>query len=202
MRRAEYTPLTMPNDIYNKLTRAPDPRPARTRAAILDAIDRLGMRNAEVSVASIVAEAYLSRSSFYSQFKDLGDVVVQLISEVADEMEAHDHRLRGSGRTDEANLGAVHMLVAEMHRRRGLYAAVLGSSASSETPRQVIDIISSRFEHVVRVVAPPGADTRIWSVYMVAGALAVLIDWVRSSNPVTPERMTADIIEMMPDWIK
>ena len=52
----------MPHRSGEKPGRAADPRPARTRAAILDAIERLGAKGSDLSVATIVAEAQLSRS--------------------------------------------------------------------------------------------------------------------------------------------
>lgn len=188
--------------LAEKARRAPDPRPARTRAAILDAIDRLGTAGREVTVASIVAEAQLSRSSFYSQFKDLGDVAVQLMAEIAAEMEAYDKRARDLGRHAEANLGTTRLLIEELQRRRGLYSAVLGGSATVDASRAIYQRMALGLEKAVRRTAPPEINPRTASVYIVSGTLIVLVDWLCSEDPVPAEQILREVTSMMPAWLK
>lgn len=64
-------------------TRAPDPRPARTRAAIKDAVARLAERPGnDMTVNAITREAGVSRSAFYDQFSDLDALAIDMLAEV------------------------------------------------------------------------------------------------------------------------
>ncbi len=153
-----------------KSKRALDPRPARTRAAILNAIQRLGARGAELTIGTVVAEAGLSRSSFYSQFKDLGDVVVQLFQSLQGPVIAV-----GAENFDRANmpdvaLAAYRLITAEIQRHRGLYAAVLSATTTSVTHLQLCRVIAKMTEGPAERMAPRGIDPKMASLYIAAGS--------------------------------
>ena len=55
--------------------RAPDPRPARTRAAIFTAARELSADDGEVTVNALAKRAGVSRAAFYSHFSGLDDLL-------------------------------------------------------------------------------------------------------------------------------
>lgn len=181
--------------------RAADPRPARTRAAIISAIDRLGSREAEVTVAAIVAEAQVSRSSFYSQFRDLDDVAVQLMDRLFRQIRQLDAELRGTQQTLKATETSLEMFLSECQRRRGLYAAVLGGNVSSEARRVIHTIVAHSVVATASHSAPGSVDPRIASTFVAAGLLAVITEWLKAQHPVSISELTSQLVAVLPTWV-
>ncbi|MGK0720911.1 TetR/AcrR family transcriptional regulator [Leucobacter sp. W1478] len=181
--------------------RAVDPRPARTRAAIIAAIDRLGSADAEVTVAAIVAEAQVSRSSFYSQFRDLDDVGVQLMNELFRDIKRVDAELRRSHQALKATSTSLDMFLAESQRRRGLYTTVLGGNVSSDARRVIHEIVAQGVLASASHSAPRSVDPHIASTFVAAGLLAVFTDWLVAENPVSASQLRAQLIAVLPPWV-
>ncbi|WP_341854417.1 helix-turn-helix domain-containing protein [Brachybacterium sp. GPGPB12] len=64
--------------------RAPDPRPARTRAAIFTAARELSADDGEVTVNALAKRAGVSRAAFYSHFTGLDDLLGAMLQEMFD----------------------------------------------------------------------------------------------------------------------
>ena len=64
--------------------RAPDPRPARTRAAIFTAARELSAADGEVTVNALAKRAGVSRAAFYSHFTGLDDLMRAMLQEMFD----------------------------------------------------------------------------------------------------------------------
>lgn len=191
----------MPNRTESTAARAQDPRPARTRAAILDAIERLGEANTEISVAAVVAEAQLSRSSFYSQFKDIGDVAVQLMRDIAAEMLRLDLRLRPSEGGRASTIAVTGYMLSEMQRRRGLFAAVLGSAASVESEREICRVIAESMQQSVSTQVDEEMDAETVSLFIVSGMLSVTTAWLIAGCPYSLSELQERIVPALPNWL-
>ncbi len=172
-----------------KPERAPDPRPARTRAAIIAAIERLSERGAELSVSSVVVEAGLSRSSFYSQFNDIGDVAVQLIREHYEQAPA----------PEDAGSAVKHLLV-EFDAHRHLYSAVLGNSAVVAAEWAVCEIIANTWQPLLQEVVPSHIRPEFAARFLASGALAIIVGWLRSEKPASIDLIADQLVEMLPAW--
>lgn len=181
--------------------RAPDPRPARTRAAILAAIEQLGSNGRDISVSAVVAEAGLSRSSFYSQFKDLGDVAVQLLRELNDRPEVADLSPDGAGNSPSEIISGTHALLREMQDRRHLYSAVLGSGAAITTQWEVCDVLAHGALRYIGGVVPSHIEPLFAARYIVSGYLANILEWLTSEHPVPLEEFEVQLRDMLPSWI-
>jgi AcrR family transcriptional regulator len=180
--------------------RAPDPRPARTRAAILDAVERLGASGSELSVSGIVSEAGLSRSSFYSQFKDLGDISVQLVREIFDRVveacavNARNPRQQWQDTTT--------LVLVEFSKRRGLYAATLGSNLTTTNAQwEVADIMTEGALLVLKDAVPAHIDPKIAARFIASGYLCNIAQWLTDEHPRTIEELADQLREMLPDWV-
>lgn len=147
-------------------------------------------------------EARISRSTFYSQFSDPGDVAVQLMREIHVEIEKSDERLRADCGPREATSTAIRTLIRELHRRRHLYASVLGSSASSaKALYEVGTIMAEGARPAIEQTAPASVNTRLASVYVSAGVLSVLVDWLLEEEPRPEQQVEAEILELLPAWL-
>ena len=172
-----------------KPERAPDPRPARTRAAILAAIERLGEQGAELSVSSVVVEASLSRSSFYSQFTDIGDVAVQLLRELYER-----------NTVPEEPRAAMTLLLTEFHARRHLYAVVLGDSATVSSEWEVCEVIAAASLPAIAAAAPPHVQPEFAARFFASGTLACIVAWLRSEHPASIDTIADQLLLMRPSW--
>ncbi len=186
----------MVNKAVPSPTRAPDPRPARTRAAIIAAIEHLGQQGKELSVSLIVAEAGLSRSSFYSQFNDIGDVAVQLIQEHYQQSAAEE--IHSPATADFAQ--ATNFLLTEFDRRRYLYAAVLGSSADVSAEWAACQIIAGAWLPMITAKVPQHLQPEFAARYIAAGHLAGVVAWLRSENPAPLADVETQIVGLLPTW--
>ncbi len=182
-------------------TRAPDPRPARTRAAILAAIEQLGSKGSEISVSAVVIEAGLSRSSFYSQFKDMGDVAVQLLRELYERPEPPQLSPEGDGSSPIEILSATALLLHEMQERRYLYASVLGSSAAISAQWEVCEILAQGVLRSIGGIVPEHIDSMFAARYIASGYLANIVEWLTSENPVSADVLEQQLRELLPGWV-
>ncbi|MGO2750770.1 MAG: TetR/AcrR family transcriptional regulator [Pseudoclavibacter sp.] len=181
--------------------RSPDPRPARTQAAIIDAVERLSARGEEVTVPAIAAEAGVSRSTFYAQFKDLDALAVRILTEVFTEIEALDLRLRASATPIETARATTSQLVAEFAKRRTLYAGVLGSRTTTEAHRGVRAVFAEQALGTMQLTVPVGLDPKVAADYVAGGSLAVLTAWLLSDTPDPTERVQQQLLALLPAWL-
>ena len=184
-----------------RVLRAVDPRPARTRAEILLAIERLGATGEDLTVAAIVTEAQVSRSSFYAQFRDLDDLAVQVMEEILQEIRLVDVSLRSANDALGATTTALQMFVSECQRRRGLYAAVLGGNVSGEARRRIHLALSMNVMSAAQYSAPRSVDPVVASSFVAAGTLAVIIDWLLDENPLPAGQLHSQLMGVLPTWV-
>lgn len=181
--------------------RAADPRPARTRAAILAAVEALGTRDDDVTVPAIVAEAGISRSSFYAHFRDLDALAVEILGEAFAEIEALDLELRRTTGPTATALATTERLVDVFARRRQLYAAVLGSRTTTEAHRAVQEAFAIQALGTMIATAPPHVDPRAAADYVAGGSLAVLTAWLLSDEPAETSHVQRQLVALLPAWL-
>lgn len=184
-----------------KAARAVDPRPARTRAMILDAVERLGSQGRELTVASVVEEAELSRSSFYTQFRDLGDIAVQLFEELHEDIVPNDAKLRESTTGRYAARTALTVITEELKLRRYLYAAALGAVHSARATHRIAQIMVQGVLPAVRRTAPKHIDAEQTAVFIAGATLSSLIFWLQERPERSASEVREEIIELLPTWL-
>jgi AcrR family transcriptional regulator len=182
-------------------TRAQDPRPARTRAAILEAITRLGDHGATFSIAAITREAGISRSSFYAQFTDLDDVAVQLIDELFGRVRTLDADLRSSATQLQATRATLTAILGEFSARRALYSAALGDQLSGHAHRRILALFAAGAQVTMTRVAPDGIDSEVAARFVAAGVLGTLTDWLQTDQPRPAADLLDQLLAMLPPWV-
>ncbi|GAB3302646.1 TetR/AcrR family transcriptional regulator [Pseudoclavibacter terrae] len=181
--------------------RSPDPRPARTQAAIVAAVEELSARGDEVTVPAIVAEAGVSRSTFYAQFRDLDALAVRILTEVFTQIEELDLSLRASATPIETARATTSQLVAEFAKRRTLYAGVLGSRTTTEAARAVRAAFAEQALGTMQLTVPAGLDPKVAAEYVAGGSLAVITAWLLSDTPEPTERVQQQLLALLPAWL-
>lgn len=181
--------------------RAEDPRPARTRAAILAAVEVLSERDDDVTVASIVAEAGIGRSTFYAQYRDLDALAVAILTDAFTEVESLDLELRRTESRTSTARATTSALVAEFARRRALYAGVLGSRTTTEAHRAVHDAFAQQAIGTMLATAPAHVDPRTAADYVAGGSLAVITRWLLEPEPSSTEHVQQQLLSLLPSWL-
>jgi AcrR family transcriptional regulator len=187
------------------LSASGDPRVARTRQAILDAVAELAHRDEDITVAALVRTAGIGRSSFYTHFSGIDELAVTVLRSVFQTIGAEDVDLRRrhvvSG-AEAARLAQVR-LVGHLVQHRALYAAVLALPFTSTVYTELIDAYA---EQVLATIAllpemPAGVSAEAVAVYTASGSLGLLAHWIRSSDPVSPDVLVDQLTSFVPAWL-
>lgn len=183
------------------MARADDPRPAKTRATILAAVERLSRTAEEVSVRAIVAEAGISRSTFYTQFRDLDDLAVSVLGDAFVAIRALDLELRTTRNPFDTAQATTRRLVEEFAEHRDLYAAVLGGRTTAEAHRAVQADFAAHAVDTMRRAAPANVDPDTAAIYVAAGSLAVISAWLTNDDPGSIDHLQTQLLALLPTWL-
>jgi AcrR family transcriptional regulator len=187
-------------------TRAPDPRPARTRSAIVLAVEKLALAGSDISVNAIVRSAGVSRSAFYAQFTDLDDLALSMLVAQFQAIGEQDVQLRGASLADERAIArlAAERLIAHIDQRRSLYRAALDWHVSARVHEALARAFAERIEDSMSVMGdrvPPERRNSYTARFIGGGALALITDWLRDDAPVPPASMARRLLDAMPEWL-
>jgi AcrR family transcriptional regulator len=114
--------------------RAPDPRPARTRAAIFTAARELSAADGEVTVNALAKRAGVSRAAFYSHFTGLDDLMGAMLQEMFDAAWERGRTNGANGYTIQAHVRHGYaMMVAYIERHHAFLRGALDWKSSQRT---------------------------------------------------------------------
>jgi AcrR family transcriptional regulator len=187
-------------------TRAPDPRPARTRAAIHRAVESLVDAGSPVTVNAILQAAGVSRSAFYAQFADIDELALSLLVEQFHAIGVDDIARRKGDSPDEQQIArqAATRLVEHIDRRRAFYRSSLEWRVSARVHETLAaafaDQVSASMEVMGERVPPEHRDGHT-ARYIGGGAMALITAWLRDDEPIPPADMAARLLGAMPEWL-
>jgi AcrR family transcriptional regulator len=182
-----------------------DPRVARTRQAILDAVEELAARDEQITVAAIVRSAGIGRSSFYTHFSGIDELAITVLSGVFEAIGAEDLELRRhhvvSG-AEAARLAQVR-LVGHLVQHRALYASMLALPFTSAVYSRAVEAYATQVRATIALLpdAPDGAMVDAVAVYTASGSLGLLAHWVRSDDPVPAPELVEQLMSLLPAWL-
>jgi AcrR family transcriptional regulator len=187
--------------------RATDPRPARTRAAIIAATERLvAVDHApEVSVNEIARTAGVSRSAFYAQFSDLDELAVAMLVDAFREIGLDDIRARADdGNDHHLAVTSNRRLVEHLALRYPFYRASLDWRLSGRVHDTVVSAYADQVAATMQVLGdrvPAGLDRADTARFIAGGAIALLTAWLREDAPEQQEQIVTRLLAVMPDWL-
>lgn len=194
--------------------RSVDPRPARTRAAILAAVERLpGVAAHQVTVAAIARDAGVSRSAFYTQFSGLEELLSAALAEAAQQIGPEDPAPGASkslGSRRSMIRASLSRLVAHVNARATFYTAAIGwkmplgvhyaaQTAYAEQVRRLISAVRESAPDDPRL--PPPAETDQAAVFVAGGLTAALTAWLGAGRPAPTENLVDQLLELLPGWL-
>jgi AcrR family transcriptional regulator len=193
---------------------AVDPRAARTRQGIVDAVARLRSRSSdELAVTDIVREAAISRSSFYAHFAGLDELAIELLRR--DFASAAPIASSGGAETRESARDSYLRLVEHFSTQPSIYSSALGLPLSR---RAYDEVIASYAEQLMASFAPSTAKTaestdstvatgpsdvrvRVAATYVAGGTVMLLGSWIAGELPLSKEELVDELVALLPPWL-
>ena len=186
--------------------RAPDPRSARTIAAL-----RQGLNNALIhreidglSVVDICRAAGVKRSSFYTHFTSVADLVISTaLIDLSEWLAPSDPQLdRDAFENELADtlLGALD----KMRPHRVLFGKIFRASSASALRAELVAAVSSKVMEIIDGWRRRGAhidiDQEIVVAYSAHGVVGVLEFWSVAEQEPSPARIAQALTQTIPAW--
>lgn len=185
-----------------------DPRIARSRRALLDALaELLELRDVQdISVTELVAAAGVSRPTFYQHFADVPALAAEAAAErIAETFARSDERFSTEARAEFVE-GTVGEIVAEMDAHRTFYRRVLAGPSARAASDHIIRFVAERMrQRVYGADATPDEDDRI--ALVAAGIAWLVVQWVerdpvgRNDPATASHRLAGLILAFLPEGI-
>lgn len=197
---------TQPDEIRRSTKASPDPRAARTRAAILAAVETLATRDdGEITVKDIVRVAGVSRGAFYTHFAGIDELAVGIVRDAFDAIGTSDLELRRGERVagDTASRIALTRLLEHVVEHRALYTTVLTLPTSSRAYVAAIDAFAVHVRNTIGLLAPASEHVRAEHVarYIAGGTFAYLASWLGSARPIAASEAVDQLMAVLPPWL-
>lgn len=191
--------------------RAPDPRPARTRAAIFAAARDLSAADGEVTVNALAQRAGVSRAAFYSHFSGLDDLMGAILGTMFDLQHERALALAQEGRTiQEMVQSSVATMVAYVERHHAFLRGALDWKSSHQTYLILVKTLSDLHVYALKRMedqVPAHLPLQQAGRFFAGGTLDVLIQWVvetgeeaRSGKELDDSGLTEIILRLLPSW--
>ena len=182
-----------------------DPRVARTRQAILDAVEELAAGDQPITVAAIVRAAGIGRSSFYTHFSGIDELAVEVLGGVFRTIGAEDVELRRNRVVTGAEAARVAQvrLVGHLVQHRALYASMLALPFTSAVYTQAVEGYAAQVRATIALLPeiPHGLSADAVAIYTASGSLGLLAHWVRSDDPVPADVLVEQLMSLVPVWL-
>jgi AcrR family transcriptional regulator len=188
-------------DDAERETRSADPRPARTRSAILAAVARLTDRGETVTMAAVVAESGVSRSTVYARYGSLADLLVDTLADAFGDIERLDLELRPRETPARTAAATTAALVAVFRRNRALCRGVFASDVAIPARETLVASFAGQAEGTMRLAAPATVDPVAAARYVAAGSVTVLLDWTLADDPAEDAAVQVQLLALLPAWL-
>lgn len=181
-----------------------DVRAVRTRRGIVQALGEAIAAGGAVSVASVAARAGVGRSTFYTHFSTLDDVVVYAIDEVFDEVSQHDVLRRREGkltRRELAELGASE-LFETLGASRALLSFAAAAPAGARLRERLLGVVRTGLRPALRDARPDADEDflRTAEDFLASGLSDLLLSRVDDPRGFD-DHLAQQVVDLLPGWL-
>ncbi|WP_440710742.1 TetR/AcrR family transcriptional regulator [Herbiconiux sp. YIM B11900] len=187
--------------IRSSLEGSDDPRVARTRSGILEAVRALSEAGEELSAAAIARAAGISRASFYAHYAGLDDLANSLRRDAFRVIaELYDGEVLRTGA--DALKASQDRLVAHFAENRGLYAAVSALPVSKQSYLADVRAMAAVIERELaeHPAFPDGLDPVATARYVAGAAYGLLDAWIAEEVDLTEPQLVEHLLRLLPSW--
>ncbi len=181
-------------------SRREDPRPQRTRQALIDAAIRLSQSGSPLSVTAVAREAGVSRAGFYVHYSGLDELAISAsrdaVGHIVDAYSGDGHR------TTEDVYEGYRAWVTHISEFRPLYRAVSELTTRSDVQAANIRLLAAGFERSIagHPRAPHDLDREAIALYVASGAFALTTAWLWDEIALTEEDLVQHLVRLVPGW--
>lgn len=182
-----------------------DERPQRTKLRLAAALTDVLNAGTEASVASVSAAAGVGRSTFYTHFTSLDELIDFAIVALFADLAPLDHERRSSralGRLEITQIGLSELLDGLLGNQ-ALLALAAASPASERLRTHLIATMASSLRNTILAERPLASDAfvEITSQYIASGVIAVTLDAIERPDRFDRAELTATLVEALPAWL-
>lgn len=192
-------------------TRAPDPRPARTKAAIYTAARELSAADGEVTVNALAKRAGVSRAAFYSHFGGLDDLMGDLIQQLIDEnLEIGQRQARESQNVQHIVQVSAQVTAEYVAEHQAFLRGALNWQITHHTYLTLVGTFANLHQFIFDQLGdrvPAHLPRRETARFLAGGTLDVIIQWLLDAEQAAadgrelPARTLAErIAAVQPSW--
>lgn len=185
--------------------RAPDPRTARTVGALRDALHVLIAQRPvdEVTVTQLCAAAAVPRTTFYSHFSSVPDLLVTMLVDAVRGVISVNEPAPDIEATAALFLSRFADALELIRRERGMFRAGFASSRAGLFSRELEAMLARQVEIAIDIWKQfgivDGADRRV-AVPFIAGALTAVLHAWTGCEDTDSAAWTAATLSEMPEW--
>ncbi|MGP9538238.1 TetR/AcrR family transcriptional regulator [Brachybacterium sp. AOP43-C2-M15] len=191
--------------------RAPDPRPARTKAAIFAAARDLSASDGEVTVNALAKRAGVSRAAFYSHFAGLDDLMGAMLQQMFDAAWDRGRELAMQGLSiQRAVQFGFGMLVAHVERHHAFLRGALDLKFTHRTYMILVDTMTKLHGMAMDRLGdavPPRMGGEATCRFIVGGTLALVDRWLveteqqaRDGERLDATELLEQVLRNAPSW--
>jgi len=158
-----------------------DSRVQRTRRALFDAFSGLVLEQPydDISIAEIIQQAGIARSTFYQHFKNKDDILADSMSPMLDVLAA-----TATGGGDEK---ALRFVLEHFWDNRNLGRIILNGQPLKPIARALADLIEKR--------RPAAKAAKLWAIQSAEGQLGLIRAWLTSVVSCSVDDLTGQLME-------
>ena len=181
--------------------RAPDPRPARTRAAIFAAARDLSVSDGEVNVNALAKRAGVSRAAFYSHFAGLDDLMAAMIQEMFEAAhERGDAYVRRGGTLHESVRLGYGALAVYMERHHAFLRGSLDWKISHRVYLGLQSMLAAQHQFALERLGdevPPALRGQATARSLTGASLALVENWLLETEEEAADGTTPDVAGLL-----
>jgi AcrR family transcriptional regulator len=182
-----------------------DARAMRTRKILVAAVGEALEKDPDrPTVAAICSIGGVTRSTFYSHFSSVDDLVVKAVSDAIESISAADASRRMEGGT--VPLESTRIVLREIAEQLRAQPALFGwalSRAGAETSRRISDNVAAQTRRTIHAIAtvPDDVDVDLTAQFLAGGVLNVIRASLLSPGRSFDDRGVEHLLLLIPDWI-
>lgn len=181
--------------------RAPDPRPARTRAAIFTAARELSAADGEVTVNALAKRAGVSRAAFYSHFTGVDDLMGAMLQQMFDAAWERGRANDAAGHTIHQSVQHGYaMMAAYIERHHAFLRGALDWKFSHRTYMILTDTVSALHVEALKRMPeclPARPDIEVLARTIAGGELVHAEQWLVRTEEAARAGETLDATELL-----
>ncbi|WP_232820141.1 TetR/AcrR family transcriptional regulator [Brachybacterium sp. YJGR34] len=191
--------------------RAPDPRPARTRAAIFAAARELSASDGEVTVHALAQRAGVSRAAFYTHFSGLDELAGAMFQRLFDAVHVQSREANEQGQsTPEMIRFGFGAMVAYVEQHHAFLRGAQDWKFSHRTYMTLVDTLTDLHAQALSAIGeamPAHLDRPAAARWITGGELALIDHWLRETEQAARDGQALDatpllrsMLETAPPW--